>query len=319
MAFRKIKLFYYNNKYKIWTFIGIVALVIIIINILNNLEGRRIAGQIENANESSNQYVNNIEQIYNPTKSLVDNQEIDETSKDNVTKSITNFLDYCINGDSQKAYELLSPECKEVYYPTYEVFYNNYFMNLFSENKTYTYQLWANTGEYVFIVKIMDNAIDTGKISDEIAQDYITVVRENNKYLININSYINRENIDREYKINDNISITIKYLDQYMDNSICTYQVKNRSDKNIRLNAESDAMYLLDQDNVRHKSYTNEIEETNLLINANTVKTVQIPYNNAYISDRKITKFVFENVILDYDAYLNLENKEEYNFVKVEI
>lgn len=316
---RKIRLFYYNNKNKIWKTIGLIALVIVIILILNQLARKDIVNNLNNI-QSTNQNINDFSSIYNPTQSVIDSSQVSEIEKDEVTKILTNFLDYCINNNPKEAYNLISADCKEVFYPTYDMFYNNYYSPIFSNTKTYTYQLWTAGEEYIFLVKIMDNALDTGKISDEITQDYISVVRKNGNYSLNINSFINRS-VSNLKASGSNIQITLKYMDSYMDNLVCTYIVNNQTEKDISLTRQGeDDLYIVDANELEYKADTNEMNPDDLLILANSTKEIEIRYNCGYISDRIFTKVVFNNIVLDYGKYIGLENKEDYTeFLKLEI
>ncbi len=319
MAFRKVRLFYYNNKTKIWKIIGLIALVIVIINILNQIARRNINNNIENTIDT-NQYVNNISSIYNPTQSVVDNGQVSAIEEDDVTKTLTNFLDYCVNGNPQNAYNMLSEDCIEVYYPTYQMFYSNYYEPIFGDQKTYTYQLWTSSGEYVFLVKIMDNALDTGKISDEITQDYITIVRQNGNYSLNINSFIKREAINQSSSENG-VQINLQNVDYYMDNIVCTYIINNQTQKDILLTDQNEnGIYIVDKNGVQYSANVNEMNPNDLIINANSTKELKITYNCGYVSDKTISSFIFKNIISDNEEYQNIENKEEYTgFLNLEI
>ena len=319
MAFRKIRLFYYNNKNKIWKVIGLIALVIVIISILNQIARRDISDNIENT-VSTNQYINNISSIYNPTQSVVDNGQVSALEEEDINSILTNFLDYCTNQNPEQAYNLLSEDCKEVYYPTYQMFYTNYYEPIFSEPKTYTYQLWTSSGEYVFLVKIMDNALDTGKISDEIVQDYITIVRQNGKYLLNINSFIKREEINQNTS-GSGVQITLQNVDYYMDNLVCSYIINNQSQNNIMLTDENqEGIYIVDRNGIQYDANINEMNPNDLIINANTTKQIKIIYNCGYVSDKSISSFIFENIVTNYEEYQNMENKQEYTgFLNLEI
>lgn len=320
---RKIRLFYYNNKNKIWKTIGLIALVIVIILILNQLARKDILDNLNNvqsASENTNQRENQFSSIYNPTQSAVDNTQVSGLEKDDVTNLLVSFLDYCVDGNPKEAYNLISSDCKDVLYPTYDMFYNNYFSLIFSGKKTYTYQLWTASEEYIFLVKIMDNALDTGKISDEITQDYISIVRKNGNYFLNINSFISRNNQNLRAS-GSNIQITLKYMDSYMDDLVCTYIVNNMSEKDIALTRQGEEdIYLVDENELEYNADTNEMNPDDLVISAKTTKEIKIRFNCSYISDRVLTKIVFNNIVLDYQKYMQMENKDEYvEFLNLEM
>lgn len=319
MNIRVIKNFYHHNKYQIWKMVGLIIFILIIINILNRLAAGEKNQNIDNI-QNSVTYKNNISSIYNPSQSLVSGDYIPQQQSNELENILKKFLDNCVNENPEEAYRQISSSCKEIYYPNYQVFLKNYYESIFKGSKIYTYQSWISTKNYIYIVKIMDNIMNTGKATEDVVQDYYTVVKENGEYKLNINNYINRKIIDKTVKINEDILITLNYEDLFMDYSTCSYTIVNKSSKNISLRGTNGkSIYLLDSNNVRHIALEDEIDNTDFIIKAGDKKKITIKYNNSYASSRSIQKRVFSQLILDYDKYLNSEDEREKYELEVEI
>ena len=59
-------------------------------------------------------------------KSAVDGTTFSKSQKDEEVGIIQNFIEYCNNKNIEKAYELLSDDCKSEMYPTANDFYSKY-------------------------------------------------------------------------------------------------------------------------------------------------------------------------------------------------
>ena len=55
-----------------------------------------------------------------------------------------------------------------------------------------------------------------------------------------------------------------------------------------------------------------------MLIKSDFTNSLQIKFASTYSSNKKIKKIVFSKVVLDYEKYENLENKEEYKFYQMD-
>ena len=132
---RKLRLLYYNNKEKIWLGIGIIALVIVIIQIINNRIKKNKEEQLANIN-SNIDYSN---QTYLPSKSfpIMSGSKVSDEELEEDTNLIKEFIDYGNSNNVEGAYNLLSQECKDEMFSDIDRFYNNYFKNIFYEKKSY--------------------------------------------------------------------------------------------------------------------------------------------------------------------------------------
>ena len=151
--------------------------------------------------------------------------------------------------------------------------------------------------------------------TNETKQDYITIVQNNNENKLNINSYIERK-IPNEVTEEDNIQVTVKSIDTYMDYEIYNLSIQNNSENSILLDTNDDtkSVYLLDSRDMKYYFYSNEIIANRLMVKSKFTNDFKIKFTNSYSSSRKISSLVFSKMVLNYDEYKNLENKEEYQF-----
>ncbi len=302
--------FYNQNRRRILIIILIIVFILGIIQLLNYFSRMKIAKE-----DKQNALIENTEinKDVVSEKSLISGQNVSGTQLNSETELIDEFIKYCNNKDLNSAYEMLSEECKEEMFPTIDDFYNNYYKNLFNEYKTYTVENWIGS---TYQVRFTGDILSTGNLNtNETKQDYITIVQNNNENKLNINSYIERK-MPKEVTEENNVKVTIKSIDTYMDYEIYNLSIQNNSDNSILLDTNNDtkSVYLLDSRDMKYYFYSNEIIANRLMVKSKFTNDLKIKFTNSYSSSRKISSLVFSKMVLNYDEYKNLENKEEYQF-----
>lgn len=166
----KIIRFYNQNRILFWTIILTVVAVIVLIHILNNFvaKNNQTTDAISILNTNSTKADTNYFVI---SERRINLQE---------TEVIYNFLNYCNNGEVEKAYELLSSDCKEILYPSLNIFTKNYYNRIFNTKKLFRVQaLIANGNYYTYQIDFTEDILETGKIDDSSIIDYYTIVENN--------------------------------------------------------------------------------------------------------------------------------------------
>ena len=144
--------------------------------------------------------------IYRPTETVISGSDIKEEEFKQEDNLVSEFVEYCNNGETEDAYNLLTDDCKEKLYPTLSSFNDNYYNIIFADgSKEFNLQSWVSDGSYnTYRVRFIDDIISTGNYDDTIKyEDYITIVTENNEKKLNINGYIRTENINKKYSTDE--------------------------------------------------------------------------------------------------------------------
>jgi len=311
---------YNQNRIFIWIGIFAVIFIIVIIQLLNSFtreERLRKSSILNESNTVSNSTVKYTQQ----SDSMVSGGKVSDEYKDKFGNLINNFFNYCIKEQYDKAYELLSADCKSEIYPTLKTFEQSYCRNKFSKDKQFSFQSWTNTNAYVYRVKIFDDMLATGKSSsDDYIEEYVSVV-ENNGYKLNINGYVGKVNLN--VKGNNNyFSLNIKETDIFMEYSLYKLIVTNGSENDILLDTQrnDNTICLFDSQGVKYYSYIYELTQDDLLIKAGETKEIEIKFNNAYRENINIEKMVFSDIVLNYEEYINKQgNYSDVKKLEIEI
>lgn len=304
-----LRKWYYDNKERIWTVGIIIVLIFFFTNILNNYYKNQPqkSKTSETTNVSTKENINNeIEGELESTKSLITGESI---SKEQLYKDITiidKFMNNCIDGKIEEAYELLADECKENNFMTLDVFKTKYYDQVFDSPKTYIVQNWSGN---TYKIMIIDDIITTGKVNSNKGyfQDYITVCSSNNEK-ININRYIGRTT---KNTVNSKNGLEITYIkkETYLEYEKYTIKVKNLTTNDITLDSgiSTQNIYLLDNNNIKQYANTAKINYSDLLLKPGAIKEYTFEFSNSYSSSRNMEYLIFENVIINHDGNEKIE------------
>lgn len=309
---------YNQNRKKIW--MGVIVLVFgfAIIQILNQFsieKNKKIREQNLNQIDSNS---NSIEKNYeNESKSIVSDKTVSSNYRKDFGKVIDQFFTNCVNGRFQDAYDLLSSDCKEVLYPSQAIFEEQYCKNKFDGDKTYSFQSWSSSKAYIYLVKIFENMLSTGISSTEnYIEDYVTIVKENDQYKLNINNFVGKQKIEKK-KETTKAKIEVENSKIYMEKEVYTVKITNKTENTISIASkqEEDSIYIVDENQIKFKCLLNEILDSNLLIEKGKARTIQLTFNNSYRDNIKIKKIVFTHLITNYKP-----NQQNNSFIeKIEI
>lgn len=165
---RKIGLFFINYGKFLFAIIAIVGGIILLTQGLNNY----YKNKEQPKNEEEIIAVSSNIQVINKSEDK-ENQEL-----------IKKFAEFCNNGQVEKAYEMISSNCKIEKYPTLESFRNNYYNKMFKVKQEIEIKL-QNDASYE--IEYSDDSLLTGKNGTNKKIDYYRIINEPDSKKITIN------------------------------------------------------------------------------------------------------------------------------------
>ncbi len=308
----RLRRWYNQNTKNIWILVGVVAIIIIGIQLVNSFykrENEELLNNTVEQNTDINSSYNNI--TIGDERSSLTGDKLSEGQKTEIG-TIDQFISYCNEQDIESAYNLLTDECKEEMYPELQNFQNSYYDEVFAgAKKNVSVENWTSN---IYKIEINEDFLSTGVYSKEnTMQDYITVEKYEDEYKLNINGYIGRKEKNDE-KEENNIKMTVKEVNSYMDYETYKIEITNNSENTILLDdgVDINAMYIEDTNDVKYSAYTHEINSAELRVSPRETKTISIKYYSRYISSKDINRLVFSRMVLDYDSYSQYTNKSAY-------
>lgn len=293
-----------NKIIRIWNQnrrkIIIIALVVVFFFIVQQTLNLMAKNNIEKNNLKQE----NTQKEELPTQSIITGEVVkEETTKTNVDV-INSFVEYCNNREIEKAYDLLTDECKKILFPTKDSFINNYYNIIFSENRIIKIENYKNSSKTnTYKVTFYGDVLSTGDLTGtDKYQDYITIDKKTAK--LNINSLVTSNVINVEQEVN---GIKIKVLSQeiYVDNEKYEINVENNTDKTIVLDTltSTKKVYVRDNKNIKYTAFISEIANNLLELSKYTTKTYKIKFNKTYNPGNNAKKLVFSDIVEDYEKY----------------
>lgn len=281
---------YNQNRKIIWVAILTVVAVIGLIQTLNSYYKNKAKDENSSTNSTT---------VYDtPNYSVITREQIDEKTSEKSIDLIGEFFNLCNNGQIEKAYNLISTECKEELYPTLGDFETYYYNKIFTEQKSYDSVLWINSaGRNTYKIEIMADLLATGQKENMPIEDFYTIIYENGEYKLNISNYIGKKEINTSKKQN-NIEINILDKRMYIDYEIYDIQIQNNTGNRLIFNTKehSNSIYLQDENELKYIAFLNEIPNSELEIINGITKILEIKFNRGYKPTINIEKIVFGDI-----------------------
>lgn len=287
----------------------IILFVVSGIKLLNNIVKEKRENEQLKGPEKKVTYVEEKQ-----SKAAISNEKIDKEKTTKNINVINEFINYCNSGKVEDAYALISDECKSIYYKTVEDFREYYYNQVFNTTKLVDLQAWINNKKGVtYKIELTEDFLSTGLYNqNEYIEEYYTIVKDDDKNTkININKFIDLENISRENTKND---ITIKCVEKeiHKEYEIYKFIVTNNSDEDIMLDSleDTDSVYLEGDNEVIYSAYMHELVEDDLIIGNGKTKEIKIKFNKFYNPDMNIEKVYFNDIVCNYNEYKTQKFKD---------
>ncbi len=211
---------------------------------------------------------------------------------------INNFVSYCNEGKTREAYDLLSEECKQEVFPTINDFINLYYQVIFANPKTYTLENWISGKNTTYKVRFVNDALAMGgKKAEQTFEDYITVVYKNEVPYLNINKFVQKNEINRETELNG-IKIIVQTENVYINNRTydVTFQNTNKNNMILYSIARNNNWYLQDEAGKTYLANMAEITNDNFILETNTSIQLTINFMKIYEKTDTVKWMKFDNI-----------------------
>ena len=211
---------------------------------------------------------------------------------------IENFISYCNEGKTKEAYDLLSEECKQEVFPTIDDFITLYYQVIFTNPKTYTLENWISGENTTYKVRFVNDALAMGgKKAEQTFEDYITIVYKNEVPYLNINKFVQKNEINRETELNG-IKIIVQTENVYINNRTydVTFQNTNKSNMILYSITRNNNWYLQDEAGKTYLANMAEITNDNFILETNTSIQLTINFMKIYEKTDTVRWMKFDNI-----------------------
>lgn len=292
---------YNRNRREIWIVVVIIAFII---GFRYALTSYMKNDRIGSSNNATTYFPNNNQNDYPILNNKIYEDKNVSKNSEEISNTIKTFIQYCNNKEIEKAYNMLSEDTKYNLYKSKTEFVKNYYITFFKTKKIYNMQAWITSGGYyTYKVEFEEDLLSTGGADSNKIEEYYTVVKENEKYKININRYIGNIEINKITEKN-NVKITVLSKNIYLDNIEYKIKVENLSNNTIVLDTKNTrrTTALMDSNNFEYPAYMYKLLENDLTVYSGETKEINIQFNQQYNAKYYNTKIVFNNFNLDNNS-----------------
>ncbi len=249
--------------------------------------------------------------------SFVQGKEVPKKVSDSIKELFDEYFNYCNSNEYKKAYELLSTDCKKIYYPTIDSF-KEYIESIFEGEKN-TYEIDCLSivdNKYIYTVKIMNQTYEY-----YYSEEY--VFTENSKKIeMALGGFIENKKINKTYE-DENIKIEI--ISELVEYELRTYDIKiiNKTSNYILIGNDNEKIavnLLLDEMRIGELELRKPI-----CINPNSSINKQFKFRQYYDSEYDSSAIQFEqiNVLNKYndrdDIQTNLKSSIKNYDIKINV
>jgi len=215
----RLKLIHFFRKNK--KIIGIAFLIWLVIFIINQMMKTYKPAEVP-------------EITYTPHKSVINTaSSTPNFMREQIEKMIEEYVEHCNNGDYQKAYGMLSEDCRKYSFNNDIVEFSKHVLNKMPVRKQYSIQNYSNTGGvYTYQIKYTDNFLATGITNQKYSytEEKMSFKSLNDGTIsMATGNYIRQANVQ---SVLENEHIKIDIIDKVVFYSMERYIIKltNRSD-----------------------------------------------------------------------------------------
>lgn len=251
---------------------------------------------------------------YTPHVAVLDEaKSVPKKVQNSIEDFLEEYIKYCNNKEYEKAYNMISDECKEFFKSFTE--YKLYVSNKFGSEKIYSIQNYSNYNDkYIYNVKLYDDLLATGLTNSTYKYQEEKIVAsydKNNKIVFSVGNFIEKKDL---LSVQENEYLKIDVRNKIVKYSFETYEIKltNRSENIIVIeNGEVENEVLLNLG----KEYRKEIDATDIVLKPNETKIVNITFNKFYDDGVDSKSIVFDSIRV-VENYIEDNPNEENSIYK---
>lgn len=285
----KLRRFFKKHKKKVILYILLAWLIIFIINTI-------LKNRPEQINPPMVTYKPHVPVMNKDT-------EVPEQYQEPIENIIDEYFRYCNNGEYEKAYNLITDECKKNVYPTLEQF-TSYVQDVFEgKKKIYNIQSYSIVGnKYIYNIRILDDILATGTTDGYYYyEEKFVMIEDNGEIKLSIGEFVENKELNLVAE-EDNMIIEISNVN--VDYETLEYEVKvtNKTDKFIVIadNTQSNEIILDLGEETRRPT---NMEVAYFYVRPNSSKKQKIVFDKFYddgLTPQKL-RFGMIRVLNEYD------------------
>lgn len=292
----RLKIRHFFRKYKMVILIGI--LIWLIIFAFNQMMKLRTKPEVKTT-------------TYTPTVSVMDSSsKVPKQVASEIDLKIKQYVEYCNNNEFDKAYNMLSDECKKYAYNSNFEQFQRHVIKLMPTPKKYSIQDYSNErNRYIYSVRYFEDYINTGLTNSSYGytEEKMVFTKIGDELSMTVGDFV-------DYKTYDDASLETDYIRVEVLNNIVSYDNEKYTVKFIN---KSDNYIAICDSQVNNEvtiSLKNEIRKPEnieyVVLNPKQEKEVTFEFIKYYDDNDKVSSLNFNSVRV-LKRYYDLSSTQE--------
>jgi len=234
---------------------------------------------------------------YTPHVSVLDNtKEVPKKYQKPIENLIDTYMNYCNNKEYEKAYNLITDDCKKNVYPTLEQF-QGYIDEVFEgKKKIYNIQSYSIVdNKYIYNIRILDDILANGTTDGYYYyEEKFALIEQNGEIKLSIGDFIESKTPNTVVE-DDNMSIEITNVSVDYEKETYSVKVTNKTDKYIVFadNTQTDEILLDLGDQTRRP---NNMQLAYFFVLPNATREYNISFDKFYDNGKTSQKLIFNSI-----------------------
>jgi hypothetical protein len=251
-----------------------------------------------------------LETTYEPHTSVMSTSSSVPTKyQSTIEEKIEQYVSYCNNNDFDKAYNMLSTDCKKYAYPEFNDFVKHV-LTVMPTKKQYSIQNYSNlSNSYIYSVSYTDDFLATGLTNSEYryTEEKMTFAKDDDGNLqMSVGNFIKHEDLKISTE-NEYLKIDVRERIVNYATEVYTVRFTNRTNYDIAISDyfENDEILLQ-----LSKEYRSAEQGETIVLTANETRDVDITFSK-YVDDNDTSKNIGFNSIRVLNSYYGSSASDE--------
>lgn len=251
---------------------------------------------------------------YTPYEPIIENGEtMPKKWEDEIENIIDQYISYCNNKEYEKAYEMISLNCRQKVYSTIEEF-KAYVDYVFKEPKIYTIQNYSNRDKvYIYRIRLFEDIMASGLTYSETLkyfEEKLVFTEKDGKLQLGVKEYVGDEEMDAVYE-DQYMKITVSNKSISYDEETYTVKIQNKTE-NIVVLADNIEIGEIAIETPKGNKAMSEENWRAIFVLPQSSNTFTLSFQNFYDEGLSTTGIVFHSVriLRSYSGQEETKEKE---------
>lgn len=239
-----------------------------------------------------------LQTTYEPHTSVMDpSSSVPQKVGNRVEEMLDKYVGYCLAGNVESAYEMLSDTCKECSFNNNIDQFTAYMLNKIGSAKRYAIQNYSNQGNtYIYQIKYTEDMLATGLTNStyRYTEEKIIFKKQSDGEIeMSVGNFVDYEDI-KNVSENEYLKVDVRKVEKYYSVEQYIVVLTNRSDYTIVISDQQEENEIFLE--LASKDVRTPTVITNIVLQPNQSRTVKLEFAKFYDNENEAANLTFGSV-----------------------